>query len=266
MKIVKLLDFGRNTVAVVPTMDTILPRVSRLKKELVNMDVDMIAVEDSGPAFNFAKSMNAGIVEALSQREVKYILLSNDDIYDIRGFREMLAAIGDGGTYDYAHPYINGTRPAAVSTRSAMKAIINFSIKKQAPFFARDKVRNARNISGIQHPLLIVPSIFHGNEMISVQPFGLLRREILENCVFDEKFHNGMEDDDLMYRICLRGYRGITDRNWNVVHSMGASFRAINRHERMGSYYGGDELFKKNLDYFCRKHEESGATSMRGTR
>ena len=255
MKIIDLLNNEREVVAVVPTMDITLPRVIKLKDDLDRNGVDMIAVEDSGPAFRFAKSMNAGIKEALSKESVKYILLSNDDVYAITGFSNMLNAIKHT-KYDYAHPYINGVRPSAVATRSTIKTITNFAIRKQAPFFAWDKIRMARNVSGIKHPMFMVPSVLHlGGEIISVQPFGLLKKEILEMCRFDENFQNSMEDDDLMCQINFHGYRGITNENWNIRHSVGASFRTINKHDRMGSSYGGEEQFKGNLRYFCRKYE-----------
>lgn len=253
MRLIDDVAKERNVAAVVPTMNVNLDRVRKLALELDSNGVDLLLVEDSGPLFSFSRSMNAGITALLTKPHVKYIVLSNDDVCNIQGFDNMLGALKEGKG-DYAQPYANGIRPSMISTRSQLRLMLNFGLKKHAPFYALRIAGVARTYTNSQRPLFLAPSLSRRKEIISVQPFGLFSRKVLEHEMFDENFHNGMEDHDLAYRLHLHGYSGLTDADWNVFHAKGESFKSLYARSRTGSYYGGETQFAENLRYFIKKH------------
>ncbi len=253
MRVIEEAVKTSSVAAVIPTMDVNQTRVKRLASELDSIGVDVLFVEDSGPTFRFARSMNAGIKALLTRPHIKYIILSNDDVYAIKRFDEMLSALRQGKG-SYAQPYVDGVRPSFVVTDSLPRLMVNYGIRKRAPFFALRLSKAARIYGGSKKALISAPTVLRRNEIISVQPFGLFDRKLLESELFDENFHNGVEDDDLAYRLHLRGFKGLTDPRWSISHAKGESFRLHNTRTGAGSYYGGDRQMGENWGYFNRKH------------
>jgi len=254
MKVEWTIRENRDAAAVIPTMDAQQQRVQSLIGELDSNGVDSLIVVDSGPEFRFSRSMNAGIRELLSEPHVKYILLSNDDVYDISSaFNGMIKVLRDGNT-DYVTPYVNGGRPSRMITRSVAKLVLSHSLHNHAPFYALRVARLTKKHSGTAKPLFVAPALSATNEVISVQPFCLLNRNVLEREMFDENFRNGIEDEELMWRLHKRGYMGMTSREWNVRHVVGASLRRLYDVGEVESYYGGAEQFGWNMAYFSAKY------------
>ncbi len=253
MRVIDAAIKGSSVAAVIPTMDVNQTRVRRLASELDSTGVDVLFVEDSGPSFRFARSMNAGIKALLTRPHIRYILLSNDDICEIRGFDDMLGALREGKG-SYAQPYVNGDRPSFVVTDSLPRLMVNYGIRKRAPFYALRLSKAARIHGGSKKPIIFSPAVLRRKEIISVQPFGLFDRKVLECEIFDENFHNGVEDIELAYRLHLRGFGGLTDVRWSISHAKGESFRLHNTRTGAGSYYGDDRQMGENWGYFNRKY------------
>ena len=254
MKVEWTIRENRDAAAVIPTMDAQQQRVQSLIRELDTNGVDSLVVVDSGPDFRFSRSMNAGIRELLSEPRVKYILLSNDDVYDISSaFNGMIRALKDGNA-DYVTPYVNGGRPSRMFTRSVAKLVFSFGLRYHAPMHALRVFRAVKAHANGAKPLFTAPPISIRNEVISVQPFSLFKREVLEEEMFDENFQNGVEDEELMYRLSVKGYMGHTNAAWNIHHVGGASFRTLHAKMEVGSYYGSVEQFCSNMGYFGAKY------------
>ena len=253
MNIIDWCGKEREVAAVVPTMDAKLGRVANLASELDDENVDLVFVEDSGPEFRFARSMNAGIRALLAKSHVKYILLSNDDVYNIHlAFSGMLGYLRLGFA-DYVSPYVNEKRPSRMFTRSVVKLVLGHGLRDRAPFYALRVARTTKKYSGAAKLLFSAPPLSSRNEVISVQPFCLFNRNVLEREMFDENFQNGVEDEELMWRLHERGYTGMTRGEWNVRHVVGASFRTLHDRAEVGSYYGGVEQFGRNMAHFEKK-------------
>ena len=234
MKVEWAIRRNRDVAAVIPTMDAQQQRVQSLIRELDSNGVDSLIVVDSGPEFRFSRSMNVGIRELLAGPYVKYILLSNDDVYDISSaFNGMIRALKDGNA-DYVTPYVNGGRPSRMFTRSVAKLVFSFGLRYHAPMHALRVFRAVRTYTSGIKPLFTAPPISIRNEVISVQPFSLFKREVLKEEMFDENFQNGVEDEELMYRLSAKGYTGRTNAAWNVHHMQGASFRTLQARMEIG--------------------------------
>ena len=253
MNIIDWCGKQREVAAVIPTMDVKLGRVANLASELDDENVDLLFVEDSGPEFRFARSMNAGIRTLLAKPHVKYILLSNDDVFEIHlAFRGMLDTLRLRCA-DYVSPYVNEKRPSRMFTRSVAKLVLSHGLRDHAPFYALRVARITKQYSGSAKLLFSAPALSARHEMISVQPFCLFNRIVLEHEMFDENFQNGVEDEELMWRLHQRGYTGLTREEWNICHVVGASFRTMHDRAEVGSYYGGVEQFGRNMAHFERK-------------
>ena len=244
-------EHNRDVVAVVPTMDSTLPRVTRLQEELEKYGVDMIAVVDSGPEFKFARSMNAGIREALSLEHVRQIILSNDDVSNVQGIGSMIHFL-ENEICDYATPCVNGKTPGVSFTNSPLRAMINYTVTKKAPFFPLRIMRMTRPYAKNKKVYISMP-VFFSRTVVSVMPFCMFNRNVLEAHMFDEEYHNGVEDDDLAYRLWYDGFRGGTSKMWNVHHTSGASFKSMRPKGNNESIYGSNEQTARNSARFSDK-------------
>lgn len=247
MKIEWVIMKARNAVAVIPTMDVDSQRVRLLVNELDHAGVDSLLVEDRLPEFSFSRSMNRGIEQALGRNpKPDIIILSNDDIFDIKGLDDMMEYVHING--GYAQPYVNGKRCSFVVTRSRIGYIFRYAVKRLAPFYALRHIRLFHARIGSNYP---APAILHGkHEIVCVQPFGVFKSESLETVKFNEEIVNGMEDDQFGYSLhVIHGFRGVTKREWNVHHSRGSSFRGKTRRMK-ASIYGSDEQFRRNFFIF----------------
>ncbi len=253
MRVIEDAIKGSSVAAVIPTMDVNQTRARRLASELDSLGVDALFVEDSGPSFRFARSMNAGIKALLTRPHIRYIVLSNDDVYEIRDFDDMLNALREGKC-SYTQPYVNGVRSSFVLMDSLPRLMLNYGIRNRAPFYALRLSKAARIYGGSKKPIISAPTVLRRNEIISVQPFGLFDRRVLQRELFDENFCNGVEDIELAYRLHLLGFKGLTDARWRISHVYGESFKSNNTRASAGSYYGDDRQMGENWGYFNRKH------------
>ena len=248
-----VFDRNRDVVAVIPTMEISSVISQNLAKELDSFNVDSLFVQNRGTTFSFANSMNQGINEVLKRPFVKYIILSNDDISKITGLEELLKAL-DEKKADYAQPFVNGQRGSLIFTSSVVRAMLNWGIRKRAPLYALRIISMIRKINKNKKFLISAPAIFKSKGIVRVQPFAVFKREILEKHRFDENLINGAEDDDFAYTLWKENYKGISKKEWGVVHASNLSFKQVNPKSKTGGFYGSDEQLGRNWAYFTVKH------------
>ena len=266
------IEWGRKsnseTAAVIPTADIKQARVQVLIKELAAAGVDSILVEDRLPEFRFSRSMNAGINELLKLENLRYIILSNDDICNIKGIRDMIARISEDEN-SYAQPYPNGKKPTFVVTRSRLRFVLNYALARRAPFHALRVMNGFHWLRKRRSFMMGAPAVLWDRDnIVGVQPFGIFNKSMLRNNKFDENFINGVEDDELGYRLKLAGARGITMPEWSVVHEANSSFKLATNGEKnqIGSYYITDEEMIRSAEYFYRKYFSGTSRSSPSTR
>ena len=263
MKIKWEIDRSSEVAAVIPTMDISSEMVQNIVNELDSLSVDSLLVENSGESFSFANSMNTGIEEILKRPFVKYVILSNDDVFNVVGLKEMIKAIEENRA-DYAQPFINGKSGTITFTSSLFKSMVNWGLRKRAPFYPIRIISMIRHINKTNKFMISAPAILWNKGIVGVQPFAVFRRELLERFRFDEKIVNGVEDDDLTYTLWKNHYRGITKGEWNVNHMSNSSFKKINTRSKTGGFYGNDQHIGKNWAYFSAKQlENSGVKEIK---
>ena len=252
------LDRHREVAAVIPTMNIASKIAQNIVNELDSLNVDSLLVENSGESFSFANSMNTGIGEILKRPFIKYVILSNDDISEVVGLKEMTKMIEENSA-DYAQPFINGSSGTIIFTTSIFRSMINWGIIKRAPFYPVRIIKMIREINKTKKFMMSAPAILWNKGIVGVQPFAIFRRDLLEKFRFDEKIVNGVEDDDLTYTLWRNHYKGITKREWNVNHRSNSSFKEINTRSKTGGFYGNDQHIGKNWAYFSIKHLENSS-------
>lgn len=253
MKIKWASDKSRESAAVIPTMDISSKIAQNIVNELDSLNVDSLLVENSGSSFSFANSMNSGIDEILKRPFVKYIILSNDDVSNIIGLSDMIKMIEENKA-DYTQPFINGHSGTIIFTSSLIRSMLNWGLKKRAPFYPVRIIRMIRQINKTKKFIISAPAILWNRGITGVQPFAVFRRELLEKFRFDEKIVNGVEDDDLTYTLWKNQYLGMTKQEWNVNHLPNSSFKKINPRSKTGGFYGNDQHIGRNWAYFSAKH------------
>ncbi|MDG6999401.1 MAG: hypothetical protein JRN15_09840 [Nitrososphaerota archaeon] len=227
MYITWAFDRGREIVAVIPTISTSRSDTQNLLSFLDRSGVDSVCVVDSGKGFNFSRSMNAGIKETLARHKPRLIILSNDDVSDIKGLDKMVQYLLDHGL-TYVVPYVNGKRDYCTLTASRLRFIINYAIFRFAPLYALKLSAAVIARKGDRKLLLGAPASRLGG-FLNIQPFVILHTESLmllkkqTGCFFDEGFLNRLEDYELAYRLNKCGIRGITNSEWSIRHVMGSS-------------------------------------------
>lgn len=185
----------------------------------------IIIVESSGKEFNFSKSMNIGILEALHDSP-DYIMLSNNDVLPTQeDWAEML--IKSLMTFNLTAYAV----PSLINSKSLLKVdpVIKMPRKfivdifthlypiipeKAIPLISRirdnftykniNKKSDDNNLSKRKTP-------YH---FLNCQPISLFKTDVLRNIgYFDEKFENGGEDLDLAIRSLLLGFKPVLSKN-----------------------------------------------------
>ena len=249
------INDGRAAAAVIPTADTNQNRVQSLIAELDSNGVDSLCVEDKLPEFRFARSMNRGIEELLKHGKIRCIVLSNDDISDIKGMADMLQIVAQNQNI-YARPHTNGENSACIVTTSRLKLIWNYSVAKKAPFYAF-RIVNGLNWYGKHHLAVTAPTFkWKSGSFVNVQPFGVFNAAVFRDNKFDENFQNGIEDLELGYRLMLAGVKGMARPEWNVRHGGSSSFKEARNLVKncIGSYSPSDQELIRGFEYFWEKH------------
>ena len=252
MRILKTGKFREcNAIAVVPTMDAEGSHFVPLAGELTRLGIAIIAVEDRPPAFRFSRSMNRGISEALEYGP-DAIILSNDDVSNIVSLEGMIGTVRHYPD-SYAVPYINSKRKAFIVATRRRQFVMAHTLANRAPFHALRVLSAFRG----RKWALGAPYAGFGDPILCVQPFAVFPADILREYQFDENFPNGLEDDELGYRMHKVGIQGLTNSRWKVDHEGGPSFRLARKKEKIGLYLCSDAEMVMSAEYFYRKHFEA---------
>jgi len=176
----------------------------------------VVEVISTGNEFNFAKSMNTGIEEALKSNP-EFILLSNDDVlFGDHWIEPLLNALRKDRLIGYALPLINShsyfgdgvvSMPHYFSIYlltsellSAVKPFLHSVLKLRE--LMKSVERSANN--GVFE---VKDEIPYGS-MANSQPVCLMRtKTLLDIGSFDSRFNNGIEDFDLSMRVYLAGLK-----------------------------------------------------------
>jgi hypothetical protein len=246
----KWIKKGENSIVVVmPTANTEQDFTQRAIKTFREMDYDILCVQDSGSEFSFAKSMNEGINEVLKNPEYLLIGLSNDDVYSDY---PVLTEAETGRALPHADVIFLKTdnHKRNTYTSSTLHYLFNMTVLQKAPFHALRQLKYIK--SHIKHKKFIIP-IPSFIEMRCVQPTAFFYRSILKEYRFDENLKNGVEDDDLMYRLLKKG---VTFAQGGTIHHItGASFKPLKQKDS-NNYYGNKTHLLDNIVYFSDKHTE----------
>ncbi|BFI73752.1 hypothetical protein YN1_7390 [Nanoarchaeota archaeon] len=191
-------------VFVIPTPNANDELTQNLSKSLNGFH--QIFVESSGKYFNYARSINRGVKEALKYNP-KWIIVSNNDIIikdDINKLYQKLmeidnkkydAVIGAGGKYSFELCKFNILSNLAIFTKYKdkfkilKKFKVNYYIYQYIKFFriVCNTVMSVRNIAFFGEFTIISPKYIIEN-----------------NLLFDETYINGVEDVNLFLDIINR--------------------------------------------------------------
>jgi GT2 family glycosyltransferase len=244
---------GNSKVIVIPTANVNQDFTQRAIKNFQSYGYDILCVQDSGEGFSFAKSMNAGITETLKNPDYKIIGLSNDDVYGYEP-QELPLELIDVWHWDILTPFIvpenNEKIPHSTFTSSTLHYLFNMTVIQKAPFHAIRQIRYIKKHTKHKKFIIPMPSL---NEHMCVQPTAFFKRYVLEGDQFDENFKNGVEDDDLTYRLIKKGYTFATAGT--IHHITGASFKPL-KMKGSNNYYGNRTHLLDNVVYFSDKHTE----------
>lgn len=144
--------------------------------------------------------------------------------YGIHGLPGMIAVAVK--RHSYLKPLINGSPKRLIMTTSKVRFVLNYSNMRGASFYTFCIAQSLQWISPETEFMMPAPALtpdFH--VMQSVRPFSVFDAEIWRHYAFDEKFRNGIEDDDLAFRLRLAGRKGRTGRSLRVFQQFSTSFR-----------------------------------------
>ena len=94
--VTEVVEGDAEVTAVVPTADLRGKLAANAREQFKG--IRLVLVESNGRYFNYARSVNAGVSEALKERP-KWIVISNDDVYlrdPLRKLREELSTLSPG--------------------------------------------------------------------------------------------------------------------------------------------------------------------------
>lgn len=261
MKTIWVVQKSRKSVAVIPSMDVNSERVKSLANEFDKNEVDSIVVEDRLPEFRFSKSMNAGIQEALKYPDISTIVLSNDDVNNIKGLNEMINTVVTNKTMMtrdiYAVPYVDGSPKIFYVTTSRLGFMWSHTLMNKAPFHAKRVLSGFGWTKNRKKFAMGAPAVkWQSDKIYSIQPFSVLSSSVLKRFMFDENFINGLEDDELGYRLWKNNIKGVTNPAWSIHHSSNVSFKEVRQGKKsnIGLCYSSDEEMVKSAEYFYDKH------------
>lgn len=245
---------GSEITTVIPTIDHNQAMTRRLLSELEALGSDWICVEDSGPGFNFSKSMNRGIETALDDSRVKFIILTNDDLHTIVGFDGMINTLRNEN-FGYVCPYLNGKFHAVHLSRSLVVDVVSATLAGRAPFYVLMQRKAAKKyIKTTRYPIVSQKVFPIGKYAVQVQPFSIFRAEVLRNDKFDEDFLKHRQDGELAIRLYYKGILDMTSKAWNITHLNHVSFN-LNPNEKNEESYRLDQR-ARDMAIFAEKYRE----------
>lgn len=224
-----VIDFNNNyskICFVIPTKNTELFKKSDYWKTVSNYDV--VVTESNGRYFNYAKSVNSGINEAL-KGDYDWIIISNDDMQDFglkgtietvlakQSSRDMIYLSNNYGSvnlekmnffsvveYNGIYKYISYAHEILEHARNNDKSMLEIKILR---------LIDSLKFSVFFHPKHTFPDNllrkilkFKYMSVPTFTSFGAFRPQVLENEKFDDLFINGGEDRDLAIRLKIGEY------------------------------------------------------------
>lgn len=223
-------SYSRNDIIMVaPTPDH--SNSDSIKLSEAFNEFKIIFVESAGERFNFANSMNTGIEKALTYNP-QWIILANIDSYpmcDTLSLREKIQA----STSDILVPQIYDERNKLNELISLKKnswfiktifkygyyfkfvlpkylwgqfIIYKYNILNDVSYYHFGKKKLKANTN---YNYIISKYIFSRQKkyFINLQPFSIIRSDILQKNNFDTDFINGGEDTELSIRLLQQNYK-----------------------------------------------------------
>jgi len=237
-------DQPNDIILVIPTPDINNKDVIKIKSYFKNFKI--IFSVSSGSYFNFSRSMNTGIKEAL-RLNPSWIILSNLDIEPAFNTDIMREFLNDS-VEDVIVPRIvskEGREQQLVcnyrfSDSSIIYKLFNLSfLMRFFPVYLRgqfyiNKINISKNMpirfiqinkklgqdSNIKS--YIIDSLFRSRLCyLNVQPFSIIRSYVFKENLFDETFFNGGEDTELSIRLMRNGYSFMYCPKFTIIRDMG---------------------------------------------
>ena len=222
VRIHKYRDNGRDDVVfVVPSADINNKTSSNLRKQISNFP--SIFVESSGPDFNYAKSCNTGILEAIKEG-FKWIIVCNDDIIFKDNPIKLLEFIENGEENSVMTPRngknedkaYHGEEFTVFKANALLLGLTVYNSKwsfegnkinwsyvtsyfKNFPFFLR-QMKYVVGVNNTATSFRKISSQITG-KFVNFADFGIFPADVLRRFQFDETFWNGSEDYDLALRL-----------------------------------------------------------------
>ena len=239
----------------------------------------IIVVESSGKEFNFSKSMNAGIREAL-RRKPEYVMISNNDVIPIGQVwaKSLIGSLKAYPSTAYAVPHLirhedlSSADPIIrMPNRVAARAFTQlYPILPARTFPIIGRIRDM--VYRLQNPHPVPNDTLHAirppYHILDCQPISIFKAGTLETIgYFDEAFQNGVEDVDLTIRTLLSGFKPVLCRGaifkdiqsatmgkgWEAaLYTHRKNYRAINNWNHLLAKHGSEYdriLNNSNLFY-----------------
>lgn len=182
----------------------------------------LVFVESSGPYFNYARSVNAGIRYALNKSNPETVVISNDDVVVLSSGEDLLRLSrmhGDSAVL-CLNSDINGYSGEAFRVFRAgipviIKEGIDLKLKNYRTASVLVRLLAARKIA---YSVSLIGRFLAGRALSKVSrpitpkltnfaDFGIFPAKVVEKFQFDEAFINGWEDWDMVYRLSRSGIR-----------------------------------------------------------
>ena len=243
IKIYKYLgDETNETVFVIPTSDSNNSYARYLRNHLNKENI--VFAESSGPQFNYSKSVNKGIMEALKIGPDK-IIICNDDIEFIDSIEVLKKEINENADVSAMTPnqylgrnFYHGEIFSVFENRTKTSSVFD-----EVKYRAHLKFKNALTYSfliplllkDIKYRVKIEPLSYKTNlsflyRLVNFSDFGIFDASIFKKMKFEETYINGCEDYDFVLRLNKLGI--IIKKIRPVIKSLGgASLKHTNERE-----------------------------------
>lgn len=238
---------SRKVIVIVPTMSitgSLFEQFSNSLSKTAEQKPTIISVESYGPEFNFAKSINAGIQEALKYNP-DFLILSNDDVVFFNGWLDSLLSCFElFPRLGYVIPSLstaNGDLIPTLTKRPSWSTVLTYVLFQSIiPYTFSDSIARCagRFQNSINNRLatqeragLYISRTGYGLSANSA-PLCLIPASVLNRIgLFDELFQVGGEDLDFTIRTYLSGYQVGLDIDAKIYHLSSASVN------KTGGYY-----------------------------
>lgn len=216
--------------------------ISSLSRSTLPRNHKIIAVESSGPEFNFAHSINEGFKLV----EDEDILLLNDDcilrpetvLNTLKGNNDKDGVLGARIFYPNGRVQHLGGKVEKNAMRILLRDTLNF-----APFFALRSIRKAKSLGTRYVRTYHYTKIYRGDPDYVMGSYFFIKNNAFKAIGrMDENFKNGFEDLDYCIRAKQKGFRVRVPPEIVITHKEHDSLRFE------------EETFFDNLVYFNKKY------------